>query len=275
MIHEVTWSKLTVETQEKLINKKVIFQGNPVTLKEFLPKGLAAVKTISLKGLLAENIKVGELLKFSEIDIHIERNFLTQQTAGGRKVSFEITIENLFADFDKLQPTFLLSDGPDSGKTTEFKMMAERIKKKFAMRWVVFLNLQEHISAYEADGNISQAFESHDEISKYFCEKILKIQDFEAKAFTHLFSEDRIVFFMDGSDEISPRFKEFSMNLVIAIEEKTQNLLLVSTRPHLENEFKKNLSLEITFKLKPFTTKQSMEYFEKVLQRNVISGNKF
>lgn len=31
VLHEVTWSKLTVETQEKLINKKVIFQGYPVT----------------------------------------------------------------------------------------------------------------------------------------------------------------------------------------------------------------------------------------------------
>lgn len=236
---------------------------------------MSAVKIISLKGLLAENIKVGEVLKFSEVDIHIERKLLTQQTASGKKVSFEITIENLFADIDKLQQTFLLSDGPGTGKTTEFKMMAETIKKMFAMRWVVFVNLQEHIGAYEADGNISHAFESHDEIAKHFCEKVLKIKDFEARAFTHLFSENRIVFFMDGFDEISPRFKEFNMNLVMAIHEKTRNLLLVSTRAHLENELKENLSLEITFKLKPFTSKQSMEYFEKVLHRNGISEKKF
>lgn len=62
------------------------------------------------------------------------------------------------------------------------------------------------------------------------------MNEFESEVFQHLFSQNRVAFFLDGFDEISPKLNKFAKKLVKATKALTKNLILISTRPSLTKE---------------------------------------
>lgn len=256
-----TWGQITKESQKILYERTINFQGEMMSLRTLFPFDADAVDAISLKDLLDGNVRIGNEFKF--YNDYIERTFLTQDAT-------EIDAEEMLIEADG-QKAVLLSNEPGMGKTIELQTMAKRIKRKFISSWVVFIDLKAYIKSYEKDGKVSNQFRSVDEIREYLLENILRIKNFEAAVFVHLFNSNRVVLLMDGFDEISPSFKEFNLGLSAAVKEKTKNQLWISTRPHLQKELQQRCGLS-AYKLQPFRKQDRTKYIqEKFKAKNLNS----
>lgn len=254
------WSHLTKSFQKTLLNEKILFQGIELRLAELFDD-LSSIESIPFQNLIGnQKILIGKDFNLKSLKNFIERKFLTPNSM---KINSEdYSIEH---DFDEVlnfaddHRTVLISDEPGMGKSTSLKVLQSKLRSKFSSSWIIFMDLKEHFESYET---YQPDFKSCEEISKYFCEKILKTENFEAEIFIHLFCNDRVVLLMDGLDEICPTYKHFIFGLMSDIRSLSKNQLWMSTRPHLVEDLKKILN-PIIFTLKPFTEANRKEFFEK------------
>lgn len=138
--------------------------------------------------------------------------------------------------------------------------MATRLRNKYLKHWVEFIDLKEHCKAYDKNEKVSNKFNNNENIVKFFYEKILKIDGFEAELFSYLFDVGQVIILMDGFDEVSPCYDQFLMHLLKAMHEHSSNQLWISTRPHYASKLKLNSDTK-AFKLKPFTAVNRREFF--------------
>lgn len=254
------WSDLRFETQAKLVETSIVFQGITVQLKDFLPLDSDALDLIPLKSLLEDSLEISKKLSFVVPDIYIERTF----RRSGLFVNENFNSDKLI-EIVKTNKAVLLSSDPGTGKTTEFKKLAQKLKSKFPVNWVLFVDLKEFVESYEKDAKMTtNPFQSADDVTKFFCRKIMKLKDFDEIVFTQLFNQNRLIFLLDGFDEVSPSFKQFNINLTKFIREKTQNQLWISTRTHLEAELLSGLDC-IVVQLEPFHRENRESLINQIL----------
>lgn len=269
-----SWDQLSIKTQENLLETDVKFQGVLMTLNKILPADSEALKAIPLKLLLEQNVKIAEELKFPTIDNYIKRSFLphnSRRIEETDEYSIELSSDELLAIAEK-QKAILFSDDPGMGKSVEFKEIAKRLKSKTSTLWILFVDLKEFVEFYERDGNVTTTFGHNEDIIYYFCNKILKIGEFESKIFQQLYNQNQIVFLLDGFDEISPSFKQFNLKLARAIRTKSENQLWIATRPHLESELEEAISTK-AFRLKPLNYEDRSKFMKKMLESKGFTGD--
>lgn len=267
-----SWSDLSNETQMNLHKQIVSFQNHKIELKNLIKFESAALETIPLEKLLNENLKVGKDFVFkSKSENHVERKFLPPNA---KNASLELSSDNLMLHAEAHQ-TVLLSDSPGSGKTTEFQMFAMKLKSLHISRWVVHLDLKDFVAAFQRDEKVApEDFKTSKQIIEYFCTEILKISGFDAKVFRDLYKENRVVFLMDGFDEISPSYKKFNLKLIRGIREKSGNQLWISTRPHLQKELKVALNSSV-HKIKPFSKDNRKAFLKLFVKSEQSLSDKF
>lgn len=265
------WDDLTAESQGKLLKIDIKLQNKSLRLDTVLDS-ISDISALT-KLIKKEEIKIGQSLDFNEIKFFIDRKFLSSASKREEETeNFDVEhdvdeiIQMCEAEF-----VVLLSDAPGMGKSTEFKIIAKQLKEKDPTRWIIFMDLKKYYKSYQKDDKISNVFESREEISKFLCEKILKIDHFEAEVFKTLFSANRCVFFLDGVDEICPSYGKFVTKFMMGIQETSMNKLWISTRPHLTD----NLSTQLTsiqIQLKPFTKQNRVDFFKKFFQSLHLDG---
>lgn len=258
--HNQLWTQLTTATKELFMKSQIMFQGNRMQLGEVAHYD--SLENVNLESLLKEKCIIAKALIFDDVKFIIERKFTAANTP-----TVELTIDDLIANADK-KKVILISDEPGE-KSTEFKMIAKILKSKFPTRWIVFFDLREFEIAYELDWNISKNFGTICDISKYFGEKILKINGMEAEIFTKLFIDGSIIFVVDGFEGISQSFKDFNLQLLKEIQVNTQNLIWISTRPQLERDFEKRFFAK-AYTLKPLTKSEKYELLNHFFRSNEI-----
>lgn len=215
-------------------------------------------------------IHIGKVFKSKHAQNLVERTFLLPNSKSLNSFSYDCDIEHdLYGilEIAKEHQIVLLSDEPGMGKSTSFRMLHLKLQQKQTFNWIVFIDLKEHYKSYQVDKKITSKFESRNEITNFFCEKILNIQSFEAQVFKSVFDNNRVVFLMDGLDEICPTYKNFIFNLMSAIKRLSKNQLWISTRPHLASEVE-NIFQPLTLRLKSFTKKNRHDFFRNILTRN-------
>lgn len=255
------WSQLSTETQNILSEYQITFQGNEMMLKEIFYNNSEALEKISLKDLMAKNnIKVGSATNFSEVEFYIPRKFIQNDHD-------EYQPDEFFNIFDE-ESILLLSDGPGHGKTTEFKRISDVLKRKNPSSWIIYLDLKEFVDFYQKNDRSSIGIE---DAGKFISEKMLKIKNFEEAAFLEFYSSNRIIFLMDGFDEISPSYKNFVMSLAASITTMTTNKLWIATRNHMEKELSDRFSNPSTFKMKPLSMEDQKTFFENFLKLKILN----
>lgn len=260
-------TQLTEETQTMLLKLQIIFQGDLLQLQDILTIDCPALRLIPLNDLVHGNINIGKPVEFDDVHFHIERKFLPVN-------GFEINSDELLKSMDRNKnKVSLLTAEPGMGKTSELKSMAMKLKKLFPSRWIVFIDLKELEIAFKRERKISKVNKTSDELSRFFSEKVLKIVGFEAKVFSRLLNENQVIFLMDGIDEASPGFNQFSLNLITSIKEKTSNRLWISTRPYMEEELKTTLNA-VSYNLLPLTIYDQKEFLTKSFKVKNIEGAK-
>lgn len=218
------------------------------------------------------NIEIGKLVKFLK-DEHFERNFFPPISVQGiENVALETNAAGLLYSLDHFKcKALILSDEPGMGKSTEFKFLANELKKKLPSHWIEIVDLKTFYKTYERDGMVIKQFYTKNCIANYFCQEILKIENFEAKVFKQLLTDGKVIFLMDGFDEISPSFKEFNLVLFGKILESTENMLWVSTRPHLEAELINKFKV-LPHKIKQLTLGERTEFIRHIFKKKKVDG---
>lgn len=266
IVFKHSWKDLSIDSQESLMKRQIYFQGFQISISELFTKSSKAIEAIPLKSLLSRDLRIAELKPMLIIDYFVERRILPTiskiANSEAREVEYSM---NDIVDMAASSNLILLSDEPGMGKTVELIVLAKKLKSKFLSRWLIFLDLKEHVGAFERDGMVSRSFDKRNEIAEYFCDKILKTTNFEKNIFIEIFVDNRVIFVFDGVDEISPSFKQFVVRLIGQINKMTKNIMLISTRPHLARELEATLN-HVAFKLKPFSKENRIEFFKKFLK---------
>lgn len=261
------FSDFKVEFQNELLNQEVNFQGFKMFLEDVMEvQVLDETKALPLDNLIDNKlIAIGKEINFKEIGFYFERKFLPYPLIRDEKHFAIIYDIHELLSLTKDKQAILFFDEPGFGKSTELKMMTKRLKNKFQSHWVVFIDLKEFYETYERDGSDLIKFNDQEAIVNFLCENILQIDGFDADVFRNLFRTDRVVFLMDGFDEIAPSYKDFVAKLLKRIRETSKNTLWVSTRPHFQQELSNVMSSPLIFNLEPITYYNRMQFYEKFL----------
>lgn len=246
-------SHLTRESVRSLYKATVCFQGEIVKLKDILDES-SLDEDFPLKLQQKNIIEIGKHINHSSKPF-VPRNFIPMTDPENCREIDEIL------DASPNYEAILIVDQPGMGKSTVLEMITKRIKGKSPNKWIVLVHLKEYASEYQYDGDESETtFNSSLRISTFFCEKIMKLTSFESKIFKHLFRINRVVFLLDGFDEIVPSFNNFILNLIRGIRSVSNNQLWISSRPHLKTDLIQTLDPKV-FSLKPFSEECQNKFF--------------
>ncbi|KAL7014308.1 hypothetical protein ACKWTF_015859 [Chironomus riparius] len=157
-----------------------------------------------------------------------------------------ITRDDLFFDFNQVidlaneTKMFILSSEAGTGKTETFRHLTIKIKKKFPMHWVSYIDLKNHLELYNKNEYLLNI--------EIFLEKILSINQenkFERKIFSKFYNSNRLILLWNGFDEIAPNYNEFIVNVLKLIQKNTKNIQYICTRPFYVQQLRENLHISV------------------------------
>jgi hypothetical protein len=294
------FSSIAPESQQKILNNRIKFQGKLVKLREIWNQNQNLIEEFPLADLTRE-IEIGEENKFEEIHIDryyvgteksykVNKKFLVANKSMSKipqRCSYNLSSSSYTIDPTETTKTFrtdeivkiveqnkicLLSDSPGNGKSTEFKYLSKKLKEYFPCRWVIYVDLKEYAKQYKEYLIGFKDFTSTTQIGEFLALYILGRKSLEAKIFINFFKNNFVIVLFDGFDEICPSFKTFLSKLAIAIRQRTSNQLWIASRPYLEDELKDRLNAS-SYRLSPFDKKKQIEFFEQFFKRNYTELN--
>lgn len=260
------WRDLSEKSQSRIRELKITFQGFQVFLKEIVKSEIDTL----LQEIPFEQVLEPTKIKLQSFDetlpslprVLIERKFhIIDDEASKEALKSKDICEIL-----QSQKLIIVSDAAGMGKSTSAAQIARELKSRNSYSWVVFIDLKQHTDAFVKD---CQSQTSNID-ANYFSEKIIKLSStFEQKLFEELFKNEKVIFVVDGFDEISPNYKHFVL-YVLEVIKKSSNWLLLTTRPHLVEELRKkfgSVSKVVLLALIPFSKKDQVKFLTKYLQK--------
>ncbi|KAG5668146.1 hypothetical protein PVAND_016098 [Polypedilum vanderplanki] len=215
------------------------------------------IKTNDLSSKLFDRKITRNLIMENIVDseYNMEYNEVTKKYEWNEKVKKNLkTFEEISKEAEKLK-MILLTDHAGAGKSTTFKHFVGMLKEKTPQNWVSFIDLKRHLKIYEKNKNI-------DDVTEILLEILNLKSELEIKIFQQLFHENRVILMFDGVDEISPKFKDFFINLIANIRKTTKNQQWIATRPQHAVELIQNFKPNV-YKLLPYNDDYQRENFIK------------
>lgn len=242
----IYWKDLTNKRKNELLDTMLNFQGRKVQLKDIWTEDSNILQNMlfeSFVNLGEKNIEVSKHLSSNNVDLFIERNF---KNLSENHQQFVFKPDEVICKL-KTDRCVILADSAGMGKTTSAIHFAKSLREQNPIPWVAFVDLKEGTEAY-IDNMQKETFEMNEE---YFSQKLLKLEtEFHLKLFSEFFKNSKVIFVVDGYDEISPKFNEFILTLLRYILD-SGNSLLVTTRTHLVSDLENRLERS-AIRLKPF-----------------------
>ncbi|KAG5666962.1 hypothetical protein PVAND_014966 [Polypedilum vanderplanki] len=291
-MNEINFNDLTSSIKAAVYHMEVKFQGQKVKLNQIV-HNLEIYNFLTSQQLreILDDKNWFEFGKIEEIpdEFYIERNLINFES--------ETTIKNMIFDmnirdfvwnktvkdkimnletvvnFAKEKKILLLSDVAGSGKSTTFRFLSKKLKKIFPTFWISYIDLKRHVDIYDkfkTPLNRNLNIQQQKLTTINILTSILNPpNNFEKALFEDLFKNNQTIFFLDGVDEISPKFKEFFLKVVEWIKNFTQNQLWIATRPQHVNELKEKFD-QSAFKLIPYLKEEKKKLIEIVLIQKEI-----
>lgn len=256
---DYNWEDLHEKSREEILNREINFQGNSVKLFKIISKNDEILKFSPLQDILnLHNLRVkscGDRISSTfKTNFYVAQKFRTKI----RDKYYELSIEELL-DRESSSKTVIIAGSAGTGKTTTLPQIAEKIKKRFPEQWINLIDLKKHTKSYKisADSEITPEF-----ITK----KLLHLKSSQEKAlFENFFKYGKVIFLLDGFDEISPNFKIFMQKLLKVLNAK--NRVWITTRLHLVTELEDFMG-STSINLLPFSHYDQIEFIEKFLDIN-------
>jgi len=167
------------------------------------------------------------------------------------------------ADHEKI---LILSSEAGAGKTVTFEHFAIKMKTKFPLRWVSYLDLPKYTELYKSNRTAESLLKEIFELSP-------QKNNFEFRIFEECLKSGNLVLIWNAFDEISPTYNEFILNLIKYIHETYKNVQYVCTRPLYSDQLKKSFRIR-TWQLIPFDNNKKQEFLRKFFDYENVSSVK-
>lgn len=267
---EHLFQQLAEETQQKVLNRKINFQGYKINLMELLKSSTVPHNLLAFLTEDDYELVIGKRVG-SEINFHVDRIFLTKYEDG---TTAKLKIDELLkiAETTKI---LLLSDGNGAGKSTELKEAAIKLKRNFSSFWVEYLNLKQFTTVFQKTGKISIDFDDSEKIALFVAGKMLKLNldSLSLEIFVELFNGGRVILLMDGIDEISSSYKDFVIKLMTGIRTFSSNRLLITSQLQTSKELEEKFGLT-AMKLQQWSNENRWEFLMKFVISNEVERAK-
>lgn len=232
LILNYNFNDLCDESKTKFMAEKIDFQGKSISLGEIISNN-DFLSELPIKEVLnIENWKIRQ--NFINRDFYIDRKF---SKAGKNKEAHILTTEDVCHQI-MLRKAVVLADDAGKGKTCAAIEIALKLTEIAKSHWVEFIDLKNYVEFYLND-NVQMTDQNYRNI---FAEMLTK-SELQKTLFCHLFDSKRIIFLVDGYDEISPMFSNFVLNCIEAIRD-SGNFLMVTTRQYLSDDLTKKLVVD-------------------------------
>jgi len=261
MVDEFKFGDLTSDSQKKLLEKTVKFQGIETALNELMSTDSAITKKLPLASLVkGKKLKIGQPVPepdgYDE-EFYIGRTLNYQNDENPTSYSTE-NLDKLILQAQR-QKVMLISDRAGMGKTTTLTHLSKQIKQHFPSHWVVRINLNDHTDALQTQKR--QKIEA----VEFLSQRLLKFNSyFEKELFEQRLEEGKVVVMLDSFDEISPSYERTVIDLLQALKKTSVQQLWVTTRPHLRETLEENLQQQHCYTLEPFSKGNQVEFLTKI-----------
>lgn len=245
-------SDLTVDSQNKILERKVIFQGEEVLLSNLLYNQKDIIDGETLSRLVSSQVAIGSAVpKLNRIDreCYVERTFSNAEK--GISNTEEIT--------DKI--TIIAAD-PGMGKSTVLTHLAEQEKINSTSTWVVKINLIEYRQLLSKEN--FKGYSKEEAID--FLSEIINLNTYlDKELFRNSFNQpNKVALFFDG---VSFACKGV-ITFLKALKGTQVKKLWITTGMGMYKELEKELDV-FSYKLNSLSLDQQKEFLRKFFKVNL------
>jgi hypothetical protein len=259
----VKLTDLTVEAQDKLLEKFVCFQGKYIKFDKIVSNDTK------------DQLFLNEILTCSAIGERIISN-KTYSTSRDYYIPRTLKLENSIVSekgfLNSPDPFSIVISGAGMGKTSLLNSLAELVKSDNSHCWIVNITLNDHTSYFLEISENLRTFDLTDFL--YDC---LKISGHNEKIlFDDALRKGNIFVVVDGFDEMSPYYTEITLDLIKNLSMQRLKKLIISSRPELEDQlFKTNFTRDlIKVQILPLTKEQQENFVIKLWREKFKKSNK-
>ncbi|WP_353280616.1 hypothetical protein [Wolbachia endosymbiont (group B) of Cyclophora punctaria] len=247
---------LTVDSQNKILERKVIFQGEEIFLGDLLSNKKDIINGETFSRLISGQIEIGSTVpKLNWIDrkCYIERTFSNVEK--GISNAEEIT--------DKVA---IIAADSGMGKSTVLTHLAEQEKINSASTWVVKIDLSEYGQLLNAENFKGCSKEKAID----FLSEIINLNTYlEKELFRKSFDQpNKVALFFDG---VSFACKG-AITLLKSLKNTQVKKLWITIRMNIYKKLEKELDV-FSYKLNSLTANQQKEFLKKFFQVNLKVNN--
>lgn len=248
-------SDFSVEAKLSYLAHTISFQGVEVALKDLLQDFEHEIPLFC--GFFENQLtNIGKIVELKDAETLIEPKFLLLEPNenSANAYSMQYILSQSFT-----QKIVVLSDDAGMGKTTAFKLLAKLFKDRCPLQWVAFIDLKQSDFTFPSDANTLINLSTREDMFSFITTRLLSLNSLESIVFRHLFKKNRVVFLLDGFDEVSPTYRKLIWKLAKGVISMSRNKVFVSSRPE---RLKINHKC-VGFKLKPFGEQETLKLQEK------------
>jgi hypothetical protein len=259
MVDEFKFGDPTSDSQKKLLEKTVTFQGSETVLNKLMSADSAITALLPLVSLI-EGKKlegIGKPVRDSsgyDESFYIGRTLNYQSEENPTSYSPEPLDSSCSKHSARRLCSFLTAG---MGKTTILTHLAKQVKQNFPSHWVVRIDLNDHTDELEAqDKHTIGSVE-------FLSQRLLKLDSALAnELFEERLKEGKVVLMLDGFDETYPTYEGTILKLLRALKETPVEQLWVTTCPHLRKTLENNLQ-HLSYTSEPFSADNQVEFLTK------------
>lgn len=263
---QISWKDLNKDSQDKLLEIKFSNNDSEIKLRDLISNFGKNDNEAILKKFMTSDVlhylieNDSKLISINNENVkclgrnYIPRKFSRKKNKGMESVIDEFDEEGLIDDTLD-EDIILISDVVGSGKTETLKEITRKLKSKYPAYWISFLTLRDNKQDYYNAKNIDG--------KKFMRDTILKLSSQEKFLEKHIFDflrkNKRVIFLLDGFDEICPDSKLQVINLLKDFRKNPSYKVWITSRKHLKEDLVKEFKIS-AFKITPFEKSQQIAY---------------
>jgi len=288
----VKFDKLTESMKARILHSTIEFQGVETSFFELVGKYnkiLNLLQPKEIKSMLIDNRKI-QICKIKTLNNEstlIERHFLDSKfydfLIHNDTIAFikykkdtyssqKNEIEKYKKNFQIIQEAndsqiIMIEDHAGMGKTTCFMDLAAKLKQINTNFWMSFVALKNYAKVFH---KIDKKIENFNDVINIFLKIIKTNSDIEIEIFRKLFFEGKVIFLLDGLDEISHKAAHnLCDTLKILIQSKNKSCFWISSRPHCSSKLSQEFKIS-TYGFAPFNEDEKKRFIKEILEMNNI-----
>ncbi|CAG9811012.1 unnamed protein product [Chironomus riparius] len=262
------WKNLAGKLKQKFLTSNFTFQNESLKFEKLAEISLEVFNSLSSEQIVdvldGKELVIGSMIQ-NRTEFYVERRFIFEGIAINlANITYYINVADTMDDIiDKTLRTrvFILSSEAGAGKSVTFEQLAMRIKRKFPLRWVLYIDLKDYKSFYNTSLENVVFVDNIKELLHNIL-NLNSLNEFEKKIFDERLKSGHVVLLWNGFDEISPTYNSFISIVLKEIYTKTKIVQYVSTRPSYSVQLQ-GIFNNKAYQLIPLNSDEQKEFLRK------------